>query len=130
MIGPGHPLKQQRQASRVARRDLGQVHLDLRVLLKMLFAGLEDLLGGIERQFATYGEAPVAMILASGVCQAIMLPVMGGAALYFRYRCSDPPLRPGRLWDALLWLSGVGFLIVGVWTALAKLLPGLTKLTH
>lgn len=73
-------------------------------------------------------QAPVAMILASGICQAIMLPMLGGAALYFRYRRCDPRLRPSRLWDLMLWLSFVGFLIVGAWTALTAFLPRLTSL--
>jgi Mn2+/Fe2+ NRAMP family transporter len=60
-------------------------------------------------------RAPVAMVLASGVAQAVMLPMLGVAVLYFRYRRLDPRLRPGRLWDAFLWLSCVGFLLVGAW---------------
>lgn len=64
-------------------------------------------------------KAPVAMILASGICQSIMLPMLGGAALYFRYRRCDVNLRPGRLWDAMLWISFAGFLVVGVWALLA-----------
>jgi Mn2+/Fe2+ NRAMP family transporter len=46
-------------------------------------------------------RAPAKMILASGMAQGIMLPMLGAAALYFRYRRSDENLRPGRLWDAL-----------------------------
>ena len=46
---------------------------------------------------------------------AVMLPMLGVAVLYFRYRRLDPRLRPGRLWDAFLWLSCVGFLLVGAW---------------
>jgi len=61
-------------------------------------------------------RAPAAMVLACGTAQAIMLPMLGAAALYFRYRRSDKSLRPGRLWDALLWLSFTGFLIVGAWS--------------
>jgi hypothetical protein len=61
-------------------------------------------------------RAPAAMVLACGTAQAIMLPMLGAAALYFRYRHSDKSLRPGRLWDALLWLSFAGFLIVGGWS--------------
>jgi Mn2+/Fe2+ NRAMP family transporter len=72
-------------------------------------------------------QAPVAMILASGTCQAIMLPMLGGAALYFRYRRCESQLRPGRLWDLMLWLSFGGFLIIGTWTALTTFLPQLTK---
>jgi len=61
-------------------------------------------------------RAPAAMVLASGTGQAIMLPMLGAAALYFRYRRSDKDLRPGRVWDTLLWLSFVGFLIIGSWS--------------
>lgn len=60
-------------------------------------------------------RAPVAMVLASGVAQSVMLPMLGIAVLFFRYRRLDPALRPGRLWDFLLWLSCIGFLLVGVW---------------
>jgi hypothetical protein len=56
------------------------------------------------------------MILASGTAQAIMLPMLGAAALYFRYRLSDENLRPGRLWDVMLWLSLAGFVVIGGWS--------------
>jgi Mn2+/Fe2+ NRAMP family transporter len=62
-------------------------------------------------------RAPVAMVLASGLAQAVMLPMLGVAVLYFRYRRVDPGLRPGRLWDLMLWLSCLGFLIAGGWAA-------------
>jgi Mn2+/Fe2+ NRAMP family transporter len=60
-------------------------------------------------------RAPAKMILASGTAQAIMLPMLGAAALYFRYRRSDEHVRPGRLWDAMLWLSLAGFAVIGGW---------------
>lgn len=60
-------------------------------------------------------RAPVAMVLASGVAQALMLPMLGVAVLYFRYRRLDERLRPGRVWDFFLWLSCAGFLVVGAW---------------
>ena len=50
-----------------------------------------------------------------------MLPVLGAAALWLRYRRIPAGLVPGRAWDALLWLSCVGFLVAGVWIALTKL---------
>jgi hypothetical protein len=59
---------------------------------------------------------PTAMVLASGTAQAIMLPMLGAAALYFRYRRSDKNLRPGRLWDAMLWISFTGFAIIAGWS--------------
>jgi len=61
-------------------------------------------------------RAPAKMVLASGTAQAIMLPMLGAAALYFRYRRSDRNLRPGRLWDAMLWISLAAFSVIGVWS--------------
>ena len=61
-------------------------------------------------------RAPTKMVLASGTAQAIMLPMLGATALYFRYRRSDESLRPGRLWDAMLWLSLAGFAVIGGWS--------------
>jgi len=68
-------------------------------------------------------RAPAAMVLAAGIAQAVMLPMLGVAALYFRYRRSDRNLRPGRLWDMMLWLSSIGFLIAGGWALFSKLSP-------
>ncbi len=64
-------------------------------------------------------QAPTAMILACGIAQSIMLPLLGAAALYFRYKRSDVRLQPGRAWDVMLWLSFAGFLIVGSWSLLS-----------
>jgi Mn2+/Fe2+ NRAMP family transporter len=71
-------------------------------------------------------RAPVKLVMASGVMQAIMLPMLGFAALYFRYRRIDRRLLPGRLWDMFLWLSFLGLLLAGGWLALSKLIPQLT----
>jgi hypothetical protein len=65
-------------------------------------------------------RAPVAMVLASGVAQAIMLAALGVSVLFFRYRDADPRLVPSLWWDALLWVSSLGFLIVGAWTVWQK----------
>ncbi|MHC4433646.1 MAG: Nramp family divalent metal transporter [Planctomycetota bacterium] len=61
-------------------------------------------------------RAPAKMVLASGMAQGIMLPMLGAAALYFRYRRCDENLRPGRLWDAMLWVSLAAFTIIGGWS--------------
>ncbi len=71
------------------------------------------------------GANPVALILLGGTMQALMLPLLGIAALYFRYRAMDDRLRPGRMWDGLLWISCAGLLIAGVyigWNQGSKLL--------
>lgn len=61
-------------------------------------------------------RAPVAMVLASGMAQAVMLAALGVAVLWFRWRALDPRLRPGRAWDVLLVVSSVGFIVIGTWT--------------
>jgi hypothetical protein len=65
-------------------------------------------------------RAPVAMVLASGMAQAIMLGALAVAVLCFRYRDVDPRLVPSRWWDALLWISSLGFVVVGAWTVWQK----------
>lgn len=61
-------------------------------------------------------RAPVAMVLAGGLAQSIMLPILGLAALYFRYRRSDPKLQSGRWWDVMLWLSFAALILIGGWS--------------
>jgi Mn2+/Fe2+ NRAMP family transporter len=70
--------------------------------------------------YALVGD-PAAMVLLSGIVQATMLPLLGIAALYFRYRRCEPALRPGLLWDVLLWISIAGLVVAGVWAGGSKL---------
>ena len=58
-------------------------------------------------------QAPKELVLLSGMMQAIMLPMLAGAALYFRFRRCDPRIAPGKVGDFWLWLSAVGMLIAG-----------------
>lgn len=64
---------------------------------------------------------PAKLVLASGFMQALMLPMLSAAALYFRYYRCDERLKPGLAWDICLWVSAVGMLIAGGWLAYAKL---------
>lgn len=73
---------------------------------------------------------PVVLILISGLMQALLLPMLGVAALYFRYRTIDPALRPNRLWDVMLALSVLAFLVVGItigWTKGGELISLITR---
>ncbi|HLU48329.1 MAG TPA: Nramp family divalent metal transporter, partial [Planctomycetota bacterium] len=56
---------------------------------------------------------PKKLVLIGGAMQALMLPMLAGAALWFRYRRSDARLAPSRVWDAFLWLSGLAMLVAG-----------------
>jgi Mn2+/Fe2+ NRAMP family transporter len=67
------------------------------------------------------GINPVKLVLLSGLMQAIMLPMLGFAALWFRFTKTDEPIRPGRVWDGCLILSCIGLLIAGVWGVYSRL---------
>lgn len=56
---------------------------------------------------------PVNLVLASGLMQAIMLPMLGIATLYFRYYRCDQRVKPNTLWDVGIWVSVVGLLMAG-----------------
>jgi len=74
-----------------------------------------------------YFQAPKQLVLAGGFMGALMLPLLGTAALYFRYRRCDPRLAPGKLWDIGLWTSCVGLLIAGCYAFYDKVLVDLMK---
>jgi len=58
-------------------------------------------------------KTPKELVLAGGFMGALMLPVLGLSALYFRYRRCDARLTPSRLWDISLWISFLGLVIAG-----------------
>ncbi|MFO0919561.1 MAG: Nramp family divalent metal transporter [Planctomycetaceae bacterium] len=63
------------------------------------------------------GGDPITLVLFSGMMQALMLPLLAAAALYFRYTQTDSRLRPSPLWDLCLILSALGMLVAGLWGA-------------
>jgi manganese transport protein len=65
-------------------------------------------------------KAPIAMVMAGGVANAALLMLVAYAAYTFRYRRLPPELRPGVMYDVLLWLSFISIVAVGI-LALAKL---------
>jgi len=75
------------------------------------------------------GVKPVVAIIMSGVMQSIMLPLLGGAAIYFRYKFCDHRLKPTAKSDVLLIISAVGLLIAGGFAAYTKLSPYVEQFT-
>jgi Mn2+/Fe2+ NRAMP family transporter len=65
--------------------------------------------------------APAQLVLISGIAQGIMLPMLGAAALFFRYKRSVEGLEPNKVWDVFLWLSVAAMLVTGGWTIVACL---------
>lgn len=81
------------------------------VFLPLLFLG----------SFAFF-NAPKELVLAGGFMGALMLPLLGVAALHFRYRRCDERLAPGRLWDIGLWISCAGLFVAGGYALYTKIL--------
>jgi hypothetical protein len=68
--------------------------------------------------FAIFGD-PVSMVVAGGIAQALILPLLAVAAVYLRYRRTDPRLAPGIVWDVFLWLSMVVMFAAAAYAAYA-----------
>ena len=75
------------------------------------------------------GANPKEAVLISGIMQSIMLPMLAGAALYFRYQRCDARVQPGRVWDGFLWTSAVVMLATGLWAAYQKVMPAFLYLS-
>ena len=74
------------------------------------------------------GINPVRAILLAGAMQALLLPMLGVGALYFRWTRTDPRLRPSPLWDAALVVSFLGLLVAGIWGAWPDFVAPLLRL--
>ncbi len=62
------------------------------------------------------GVNPVRLILIGGTVGALMLPIIGMSAIYFRYQLTDERLLPGRAWDVGLFTSCLALLLVGLYS--------------
>ena len=56
--------------------------------------------------YLMYGT-PVVFVMIGGISQALMLPLIGIAVMYFAYRRTDRRLAGGPIWFLLLWVSFV-----------------------
>jgi len=61
-------------------------------------------------------KSPVKMVVAGGIAQAALLPVLGGAALYLHHRRLPPELAPGRWVTAGLWFATLGMAAVTLYS--------------
>jgi manganese transport protein len=60
-------------------------------------------------------EEPVTLVFVGALAQALMLPFLGFAAVYFYYRRTDKALLPGKVWAACLWFAAFAMTAVGAY---------------
>ena len=70
-------------------------------------------------------KTPKLLVLAGGLMGALILPLLGIAALYFRYHRCDRRLQPGKLWDLALWCSCIGLFLAGGYALWANVIEPL-----
>ncbi len=66
-------------------------------------------------------KSPKDLIMLSGLMQAMMLPMLAFAGLYFRWKRCEAEVAPGRLWDLFLIVSSLGMLASGACAAYVEL---------
>lgn len=62
-------------------------------------------------------EDPAYMVVVGGLVTVVILFIVAFAAAWFRYRELPAEFRPGKLYDAWLWLSIAAISLVGVYAA-------------
>jgi manganese transport protein len=79
------------------------------------------LLATLPAVFFWFFESPVRMVVAGGVAQALMLPLIGFAAIYVRHHRLPRELAPSAVTTVALWISTavmLGFAAYYAWSAL------------
>ncbi len=66
---------------------------------------------------------PLTLVLVGALAQAIMLPLLCLAALYFHYRQTESALRTSGLWTALLWVACLLMSATGIYELVNRLHP-------
>jgi Mn2+/Fe2+ NRAMP family transporter len=69
---------------------------------------------------------PVTLVFVGAIAQALMLPFLAFAAVYFYCRRTDKALLPGKIWAACLWFAAFAMTSVGLYS-LYKTLKELAK---
>jgi len=66
---------------------------------------------------------PVILVLIGAVGQALMLPFLGGAALYFHHKRLAGVIHSSALWTGALWLSALAMMLAGGYQLVQTLRP-------
>ena len=68
-------------------------------------------------------QQPVILVLIGAVGQALMLPFLGAAALYFHHRRLSGVIHSGMPWTFALWLSALAMMLAGGYQLVQTLRP-------
>jgi manganese transport protein len=72
--------------------------------------------------FYWFLRAPVQMVVAGGVAQAMMLPLIGIAAVYLRHRHLPAEIAPSIGTTVMLWISAAVMLVFALYYVISRLL--------
>lgn len=78
-------------------------------------------LGSIPALLYWFLKSPVQMVVAGGIAQALLLPLIGLAVVYLRHTHLPPEIRPSMATTILLWISTAvmfGFAMYYIWSRL------------
>ena len=66
---------------------------------------------------------PVILVLIGAIGQALMLPFLGAAALYFHHRRLAGVIHSSAIWTLFLWLSALAMMLAGGYQLVQTLRP-------
>ena len=58
---------------------------------------------------------PLTLVFIGAIAQALMLPLICFAALYFHFNTTDKAIKPGSLWMTFLWIAAILMTSVGIY---------------
>jgi Mn2+/Fe2+ NRAMP family transporter len=68
-------------------------------------------------------QQPVLLVLIGALGQGLMLPFLGGAAVYFHHRRLATVFRTGVVWTFVLWLAALAMMAVGTYQMVQTAAP-------
>lgn len=71
---------------------------------------------------------PKAWIMFAGMTQTLMLPLLGYAAIRFRFDSASGPFRTRKFGDIMIFVSAFALCVAGGWLLLTLLFPGIREL--
>jgi hypothetical protein len=71
---------------------------------------------------------PKAWIIFAGMMQTLMLPLLGYAAIRFRFEAGGRSFRTRTFGDIMIFVSALALFVAGGWLLLTLLFPGIREL--